>query len=247
MSLNFNNFNLGGNNGGGGGASNNYIPAGTTITVGTDKTYQSIQSAYNSLEGKWSDGIVTIKIDDGTYNEKLVLNKICNIPNLVIEGTTKTGTVIHYEPTADWGQVIYVTKQKLTFKNITVECIDTYNYSGFNIDTLSTVYLDGVVIKDMKYRAILASGGSNVYVLDGGLIISNASTKGTAAVHTILGSLFTCSWNKAISISNFTTAFSAANGGTNALNDPVLTFTSVTTQYSPALNNMSGTGWNFKV
>lgn len=74
----------------------NYIPSGTTITVGASGAdYTTLADAFSYLSGKWSDGSVTISIITNlTVTDDLELfTSDFNIPLLIINGNSNTITL----------------------------------------------------------------------------------------------------------------------------------------------------------
>ena len=105
MALNFNTFNIGGSNSGGGGgaADASFIPLGTIFTVKADGTgdFTSLNDAINYLDGKWSNGIVTINLDEGTHTltDNISLTRSINIPKITISGHSGGGTIVEVPET----------------------------------------------------------------------------------------------------------------------------------------------------
>lgn len=74
----------------------NYIPSGTTITVGTSGAdYTTLDDAFSYLSGKWSDGSITISITTNlTVTDDLeLITSNFNIPLLIINGNSNTITL----------------------------------------------------------------------------------------------------------------------------------------------------------
>ena len=74
----------------------NYLPSGTTITVGTSSArFSTLADAFSYLSGKWSDGYVTISITTNltvTGDLELITSDF-NIPLLIINGNSHTITL----------------------------------------------------------------------------------------------------------------------------------------------------------
>lgn len=81
----------------------NFIPKGTVITVELDGSgdFTSLHDALNYIEGKYSNGEVTIKLGKGTFvAPKISINTArFNFSQLIISGTTREETIIS---TTDW-------------------------------------------------------------------------------------------------------------------------------------------------
>ena len=269
MSLNFGGINIGGTSGGGGTtnhaqltnldyassghtgflSSENYIPAGTIITVGTGKNFETLKQAHDSLEGKWSNGTVTIQIDNGEYSGSVSLSKINNIPSVIIAGTDVNSTVLKYTPGASgWGQVLAIgARQRITLRNITLESDNSSGYSGLLIDGAESVTLDNLKCKNTAQYGISIAGISNVTLRPNGITLTNSTVQGQYGIYVELGATVYGYYNSKIEINNFATGISASMGARVTLNQPLTTFTSVTTQYNPTVNSINtGTGWIFK-
>lgn len=81
-------------------SSANYLPDGTTITVASSGgDYTKLSEAVAFLQGKWSDGAVTISIANGTYTESetvFVNTSVFNIPFVDIVGTDRELTILNH-------------------------------------------------------------------------------------------------------------------------------------------------------
>jgi hypothetical protein len=227
-------------------ALSNFIPENTVITVGADKQFQTIQSAYNSIEGKWSDGTVTIKIDDGTYTEFLDCTKMHSVPSLIITGTSKAGTIIKPNFTGDWQRGINFSSQNnITLKNLTYLGTGSRFDTGISVQMFSFVKIDNVLIKDTHYAGLRAYSGGKIYITGSGIDIENSSKQGQYGIMSNGGGMITGSWGVHVGIKNFTTGIRAEYSGTNTFESISYTNSSVTTPWSPTLNSTSAANaWN---
>ena len=224
-----------------------FIPAGTVINVGASRTHTTLTSALNSLANKWSNGQVTIKLDDGTYTEKLNISLVNAIPLIQVLGTSRNNTIIHYEPTGDWEIHCTISGGSFLFSTLTFSGSNSKNSEGMMLDNCANIQLQNVSFKNYQYGCLEVSMGSNATLKDS-ISFENVGTAGTIAVFTNTGGNVTSSAEASISINNFGTGFSTSSGGKVCLFLPSMTFTNVTTQYNPAINTntTSQTGWNFK-
>ena len=223
-----------------------YLPNGTIITVGADKQFQTIQSAYNSIEGKWSNGTVTIKIDDGTYNELLYFAKMFNIPSLVITGTTKAGTIISPTFASEWQTGwMFINQKNVTIQNLTFQGAGDKNETGIASTQFTNLTINSVLIKNSHYASLLASSCGNVFITGSGIDIENTSTMQNGILSN-LGGKVNGLWGVHIGITKCTNGIRAEFSGTNTFNSVRYTYTDVTTPWSPTLNSTAAAtnAWN---
>ena len=227
-------------------SSEKYLPHGTIITVGADKQFQTIQSAYNSIEGKWSDGTVTIKIDDGTYNEFPYFAKKYSISSLVITGTSKANTIIQPPFASDWQVGWTFTNQKnITIQNLTVQGTASKHETGIIVERFSEIVVNDILIKNVQYSGLRSITGSKVFLLNNGITIENTSTKGQNGLMSNGGGMITGLWGTQINITNFTNGIRAEYTGFNTFESVSYTNSNVTTPWSPTLNSSSvANAWN---
>lgn len=101
--------------GGGGQVSDpNFLPNGTIITVETDGSGQftKLSDAINYLTGKWSNGVVIIKLGEGDFveTEQVTIDgRRFNLGHLVLQGTSKSSSVLNVSQlTSDKPNAIFI-------------------------------------------------------------------------------------------------------------------------------------------
>lgn len=228
-------------------SASNHIEPSTTITVGSGKDYTTIQAAINSLNRKWCEGTVTIQIDSGVFNEQITLAGTNNmIKTLRVIGASDGSTEIHFEPANEWTYVFLIGNQpNLNLINLTISSLAQKNITGLQLVN-SMVYLSNVNIKNIHYCGIASTFNSVAVNANAGITITNqGTTQGSKAI-SVDSSKFIFGGGAPTTINNFSEGISSSKGGVCSLNSNSMpTFTSVTTKYTPALNNMTtGTGWN---
>ena len=132
-----------------------FLPSGTIITVKTDGTgnFTDLQSAVSFLNGKWSNGSVTIKIGEGTFNISKQINVVgtaFNIPQLKIEGSGMNKTILS---TTDRAIVFLSCYNKVQFCNCKISAPTKSSSSGFYVDHSVNVYFNNIAI-DNFYMGI---------------------------------------------------------------------------------------------
>jgi hypothetical protein len=134
----------------------------TMINVGPNRTYTSIQSAVNSLEGKAIRGTVKIKVDDGTYNmgASLLIDGFyasSNMSKVIIEGNVGNPQNCVLQFTKDTNNLVHgVMCQKFSGQ---------LQFSGFRLVGDPSIPLTN------NFRGILPFIGAAVWSLDNSLII----------------------------------------------------------------------------
>ena len=78
----------------------NFLPNGTIITVETDGSGQftKLSDAINYLTGKWSNGVVIIKLGEGDFveTEQVTIDgRRFNLGHLVLQGISKSSSVLN--------------------------------------------------------------------------------------------------------------------------------------------------------
>ncbi|MGA1822600.1 MAG: putative Ig domain-containing protein [Thermoplasmatota archaeon] len=152
-----------------------------TLYVGPGQDYTTIQSAINAAD--WWD---TIRIFNGTYNERITIDK-----PLWIEGNSTEGVIINGN---GQGEVIVITHYGVNLKRVTVEGgrieKDGDVFFAVRVNHMnSTAYIDDIDFSDMVVRnsmggiGVFKSGSlymTNVLMINntqGGLIASETKAR----------------------------------------------------------------------
>ena len=107
--------------------SDNLIPHGTIFTLDSDGfgDFETINDAVKYLNGKWSNGTVTIKLNAGTYTQQMEPDIILdgdkfNIPMLIITGENKSNTIINViDNTVNDDRTCSIYGTNVMFSNLT--------------------------------------------------------------------------------------------------------------------------------
>jgi len=230
-----------------------YIPAGTVINVGTGQQFTKLQSAYNYLENKWSDGTVTIQLLNNV-SEQLTFNKKFNIPKLIIQGDNNTTRYITSASTMDESTPLLTINdnQNIKFRYLYFENLTSTNLKyGVLVKNNSSVEMELIQISgftnyclNVKENSKVLWGGNTNTRADG----KSSSSKVANSVISELGGIFELLDGSMMWVNDSTTAFLARTGGKNIIGSSV-DLRPTGAVYNPTLNaNATGqTGWNFKV
>lgn len=220
----------------------NFLPDGTIITVKQDGTgdFNDIQTAINSLDGKYSNGVVTVEIGAGEYPISSTIDiPTCNIPRLSIVGSANFGTVlkVNYDATT------FINEATINNdKNCELELSDLYikgvnrTERGINGANNSKIIIKNIKIENCN-EAVVSGENSDIFVKTA--ITCQNCTKGMYAT---LGSIKIC-YKANLIFSNVTTGLQVSNGGTIAFNHAIKTFNSVTNQTSQSIGTANANGY----
>lgn len=221
-----------------------FLPDGTVITVGASGAdFTSLQEALDYLEGKISNGNVTIHINAGTYTENSIIYlKDCNISQLTIEGEGITESIIQTNvPTINGIPALYINVPYLVIlKDFCLKDIQ----NGDSNRGLACYYNQRLMIKNtFKVQGypnigIMSYAGSIISTENSTAIdISNCGRAMVAGQATIsLGHETT------LNVSNCTTAICTSSGGIFQYNNLIRNYTSVTNYTSQTVNTAKDTG-----
>lgn len=220
-------------------SSENFIPNGTTITVkSSDGDFTNLNDAINSLEGKWSNGKVSIVIDAGTFVHNGMID-IRNgdkffIPMLDIQGSGINDTTLDY----------------------TANTTDTYDIKA---STTTTMWIRNLTVKSNNHRGITATGGSIVFLqnisTDGCnigirsesnsniILVNSVSIKNGITGILSKGGNIGCIGGTQTIFSSINTAFSVEGGGMLRLTNPSYSGTNVTNKTSQTVGTATDNGW----
>lgn len=232
----------------------NFIPRDTIFTVKANGTgnFTTIQSALDFLEGKWSNGEVTISIDADTFTitTLLVLNQKFNIPCLLIKGVSKDTTIINKTISENPNEPVLVIKDQknqIKISDMTLSTVCLNDSICLSIQG-SNVYMSNIKMKNADLTFINNQLGS-ACELDEILDLENDTEKSTMyGIITSNVSKLITQTTTIINITNASSGLFAEMGGINGIFYCKVNTTDVATKYSPALNNhSSGTGFNLGV
>ena len=228
-----------------------FIPDETVFTVKADGTgnFTNIQSAFDFLEGKWSNGEVTISIDADTFmiTTLLVLNQKFNIPCLIIKGVNKDTTIINKTINTNPNEPVLVVKDQKNQIKISDMTLSTV---CSNDSICLSVHGSNVSISDIKMKNANLTFINNLFgsvcELDKTVDLENDTEISTKyGIITSSVSKLATQTTTIINITNASNGLFAEMGGINGIFYCKVNTTDVTTKYSPALNNHSnGTGFN---
>ena len=220
----------------------NFLPDGTVITVKQDGTgdFTDVQTAIDSLDGKYSNGVVTIEIGEGTFSrdKRIFFAPICNFNKLIIKGAGIGKTILKCtNGNADESTI----SLKGAYDNLYIEnlSIDGTNKISFGIDFDATnirLTITNVEIKNSS-SAIYVRPSCDLLVGGGNLNIINC----TKAIDNSGGNVYlrSCTLN----LLSVTTALSVDNGGIIRIRSAVRKFTSVSNQTSQSIGTANTSGY----
>lgn len=176
-----------------------FIPKDTVITVKTDGTgdFTTLSDAINYLNGKWSNGSVTIKLGVGNFveNQSIALNAAnYSIPCLNIFGNSSTNTIIDFSNAVTDGIQVwngqYVNLRKIQIKGSGI----TNEKAGINLGNPNTsCQLEDTIITDFS-NCIYADNFSKVLISNGTFSFKNCKNAfyaTRAEIRTFYGSIIT--------------------------------------------------------
>ena len=223
----------------------NYIPDGTVIHVKADGTgdYATIKEAVDSLEGKWSNGIVTIQLDAGTHyinNRVNIRLAQSNFKEIVIAGAGASSTIIESQLGTGNNPPIYCSEVgTVRLKDFTLKHssgTQSTDYRGICAERMSILFVSGLsfiganlALRALNGATIFASGTFNFT----GLNVAIDTNGGAKMVFSGATNNFT----------NVTTAYTVVNG--SVINGWAVTsnYTNVTTKVSQAVGTSTNNGW----
>lgn len=247
MSLNFNTFNIGGSNSGGGGgaADASFIPLGTIFTVKADGTgdFTTLNDAIDYLDGKWSNGIVTINLDEGTHTltKNISLTRSINIPKITISGQSGGGTIVEVPATLTGAMVTFYWAIHFHFAYINFEKVaGGLTSNGFDISRGTNVSLNSCSFENFDKCLVVTDTGSSVVY--GAMSFTNFTT-----ALSVEGGLVASRSNTAFTFTNPTssgTAFSVSYGGQiHAGANNSMAYTKIATHASQTVGSANNNGW----
>lgn len=222
----------------------NFIAGGTTIHVKADGTgdFTSLIAALSSLNGKWSDGYITIEISDGTYTETGGYSEynrdLIGIPEVVIKGESAANTIINNTTNADHFLDLFSTFFRISDLTINRPNIAANaNSAAIRVNSNARLHMEGII--NIEGRGI----GIEAY--QGGDIIAWGTVNLTSTDNSIYAysGNFYSGWKPKFTFTNCAYGFRALYGGTIHMTEPVVTFTNVTTKINVTGGTSNLNGW----
>lgn len=222
----------------------NFLPDGYTITLKADGTgdFATIQDAINFLNGKWSNGTVSIELAAGTYNitsHLLIGNTNGTLPNniacLRITGADVDSTIINCTNSNEYTciemQNGYTFIRQLTIKNATKTLNNALlTFRGQASGQVSTVKLQN---GEFGIQAYSTFGAARLY----NCTIDNT----TYAIYAGEGARINLA-NSVQTISNCVTALRVWSGGQINIGYATKNFTNVTNETNQTIGIITTDG-----
>lgn len=147
----------------------NFLPDGTVITVKQDGTgdFTDIQTAISSLDGKYSNGIVTVEIGEGNWNVPSHTIKINNLNcKLHIKGKGIDTTNLLCSNDIDY--LFEINKSVITFSNFTAKSTNTTTPSSDNPRFIRCYENSDIKITNCKFsylgQGVVCSSCSTIFL-----------------------------------------------------------------------------------
>lgn len=225
-----------------GGASEKvHLASGTTFNVKSNGTadFSKLSDAITYINDKWSEGIVTINLDEDNFTETGAIWISSNINRLNIIGKGADKTIITNTSTDPRFIAIGNSKTRITFKDFQlVRSLGdkTTDYRGISIEGLAESIVNNVTFVGCN-DAIGATSGT--FFLQGTINISNCNygirPVAGGAVYGIYGAKF--------NFNDVNNAYVVNSGGIIALYQPVITYTSVVNKVNQTVGTATNAGW----
>ena len=222
----------------------NFLPDGYTINLKADGTgdFETIQAAINFLNGKWSNGTVTIYLNAGTYNVSSPV-KIGNwaaigrnIPCILIKGKAMSDTIINNTSTSQYTACMRIYNGSTIIENLTIKNAtkSSTNYS-IKIEEQSRVYLDQVKLQNGEF-------GCSVTRVNDAVQLNNCTIDNTTyAVYAAEGGTVNL-FNSTITVTNSITALRVWSGGQINIGYATKNFTNVTNETNQTIGSITADG-----
>lgn len=224
----------------GGGNIENFIPDGTVINVKLDGSgdYASLVDAVDYLEDKWSNGQVTIKLGEGTFDISNNSLSVGNIEKLQIEGISQQNTIVSCSGTGIAFNSENAVISHLIFKNLSIQNTNNKSGTGIRAALQTCLTVDNVTLESFETAINVDMG---VYCH-----IASSITVKNCAVGLICRRTGRISSNggSVITFNNLTTAWKVETGGIIAPATSVanITYTSVTNKCSQTVGQFNANG-----
>lgn len=220
-------------------SSENLIPDGTIYTIEADGSgdFDTLDEVINSLQGKWSNGKVTIQFGAGTFVHDTAID-IRNgdkffISMLDIKGSGVNDTILDYSTNTGIYDIKASTMTTMWIRSLTVK---SNNHVGIGVTGGSTVFLQNVGVYGCS-EGIRSESNSNV------ILVTSIAAENCSYGICSKGGNIGCIGGCATTFKNTTTAFYVEGGGMLRLTNPVYSGTNVTNKTSQTVGTATNNGW----
>lgn len=206
-----------------------FIPAGTILTVETDGSgdFTNLSSAIKYLNGKYSNGSVTIKLGDGTFVENTnfdVNGQSFNISSLIIEGNGSTSIIKFTNSSTQYASNLKFLNGLFTINNLTLQ---VNGGRALYISTNCQATCSSVTITGGHDACLYVDSGGKICI-KGSLTLANG-TKANGGCIRCYGAFVTVYYNTTIKMSNADIGVYSGGGGIVQIDRSKYTASSVTT------------------
>ena len=225
-----------------------FLPARTVISVKNDGSgdFTNLNDAISFLEGKWSNGVVTIQIGSGTFNNTTTVvidNNNFNIPKLKIIGNGETNTILDSNGMEDAqyllklnnGLDIEISDLKITNSSGSI----LTGYRGIEQNSFSNLILNNIKCEGINRLATIYNGAkcmltNNItieqartgFMVDSGFLMLNCNlqiTDSQAGIFVRFGGTVKTSTSATYTTANITEAIHPIEAVGTAINDGWIT------------------------
>lgn len=206
-----------------------FIPAGTVIRVEVDGSgdFTNLRSAINYLKGKYSNGSVTIKFGNGTFEENSnfdVDGSSFNISSLNIEGNGTTSIIKFTNSSAQYDRNLRFLNGLFTITNLTLQ---VNGGRALYISTNCQATCSSVTITGGHDACVYVDSGGKIFI-KGSLTLANG-TKSSGSCINCCGGFVSIYYNSSIKMSNSDVGIHSASGGIVQIDRSKYTVSNVTT------------------
>ena len=216
----------------------NFLPDGTVINVKTDGSgdFTSLKSAIDSLSGKWSNGVITIQLGNGTFNETSTIGfPRVNITELIIKGNGTSNTTL----LGDFNDTFFIRIEDVNY---------TIQFQNLKISRGA---------KDSGRRGLVSEGINSLLIVDCAFDNCSTGLAGTSCKMKMYGTSFSncvnaivaasgcfigSAWGVTLSFTNCTKAFTVEDGGIISIYAVTCTYSNVTTKVSQTVGSVTANG-----
>lgn len=212
-----------------GGTNSYFIPAGTILTVETDGSgdFTNLSSAIDYLNGKYSNGSVTIKLGDGTFIEDTnfdVDGTFFNISLLSIQGNGDT-TIIKFTHTpTQYASNLKFSNGLFSIKNLALQ---VNGGRALYITASCQALCSSITITGAHDACLYVDSGGKICIT-GSLTLANG-TKASGGCMRCYGAFITVYYNTTIKMSNADIGVYSGGGGIIQIDRSKYTVSNVTT------------------
>lgn len=206
-----------------------FIPAGTIIRVEVDGSgdFTNLSSAINYLNGKYSNGSVTIKFGNGTFVENSNFNidgSSFNISSLIIEGNGSTSIIKFSNSSTQYASNLKFLNGLFTIKNLTLQ---VNGGRALFITTNCQAICSSLTITGAHDACVYVDCGGKIYI--GSSLTLTNGTKSNGRCINCYGGFVNIGYNSSIKMSNSDIGIHSASGGIVQIDRSKYTVSSVTT------------------